>query len=232
MDSKSCVGQSCTETLIPEEVLTGAVGQCESLTVRSAQAEISQTASWCNDYSSENVPCWDVFYFPHWTHLQRSNPFVFLCVPFFFSTAKYNVLTFLPRFLYSQFRRAANAFFLFIALLQVSSSAFCSINRLFLKIKRGTRDTAHPSFIRYSVPLCYVRVFVKLNSNWHGHPCNLINLQTQFQKIDQWINCLIRVLMYCMYKFKKSSNICIIFKLSAPDFCTDKLKLSISSIWM
>uniref|UniRef100_A0A669BBX7 Phospholipid-transporting ATPase n=1 Tax=Oreochromis niloticus TaxID=8128 RepID=A0A669BBX7_ORENI len=34
------------------------------------------------------------------------------------NTAKYNVLTFLPRFLYSQFRRAANAFFLFIALLQ------------------------------------------------------------------------------------------------------------------
>uniref|UniRef100_A0A8C1YW22 Phospholipid-transporting ATPase n=1 Tax=Cyprinus carpio TaxID=7962 RepID=A0A8C1YW22_CYPCA len=33
-------------------------------------------------------------------------------------TAKYNVLTFLPRFLYSQFRRAANSFFLFIALLQ------------------------------------------------------------------------------------------------------------------
>uniref|UniRef100_A0A4W3IPW1 Phospholipid-transporting ATPase n=1 Tax=Callorhinchus milii TaxID=7868 RepID=A0A4W3IPW1_CALMI len=34
------------------------------------------------------------------------------------STAKYNVVTFLPRFLYSQFRRAANSFFLFIALLQ------------------------------------------------------------------------------------------------------------------
>ncbi|NXH16048.1 AT8A1 ATPase, partial [Bucco capensis] len=34
------------------------------------------------------------------------------------STAKYNIVTFLPRFLYSQFRRAANAFFLFIALLQ------------------------------------------------------------------------------------------------------------------
>uniref|UniRef100_A0A8C5CBN3 Phospholipid-transporting ATPase n=1 Tax=Gadus morhua TaxID=8049 RepID=A0A8C5CBN3_GADMO len=33
-------------------------------------------------------------------------------------TAKYNLLTFLPRFLYSQFRRAANSFFLFIALLQ------------------------------------------------------------------------------------------------------------------
>ncbi|KAF0873170.1 AT8A2 ATPase, partial [Crocuta crocuta] len=35
-----------------------------------------------------------------------------------FSTAKYSVLTFLPRFLYEQIRRAANAFFLFIALLQ------------------------------------------------------------------------------------------------------------------
>ncbi|XP_069747548.1 phospholipid-transporting ATPase IB-like isoform X4 [Narcine bancroftii] len=34
------------------------------------------------------------------------------------STAKYSVITFLPRFLYEQFRRAANAFFLFIALLQ------------------------------------------------------------------------------------------------------------------
>uniref|UniRef100_A0A8C7M8F8 Phospholipid-transporting ATPase n=1 Tax=Oncorhynchus kisutch TaxID=8019 RepID=A0A8C7M8F8_ONCKI len=34
------------------------------------------------------------------------------------STAKYNALTFLPRFLYAQFRRAANSFFLFIALLQ------------------------------------------------------------------------------------------------------------------
>ena len=37
------------------------------------------------------------------------------------STAKYNALTFLPRFLYSQFRRAANSFFLFIALLQVGA---------------------------------------------------------------------------------------------------------------
>nr|DBA32644.1 TPA: hypothetical protein GDO54_000421 [Pyxicephalus adspersus] len=34
------------------------------------------------------------------------------------STAKYSVVTFLPRFLYEQIRRAANAFFLFIALLQ------------------------------------------------------------------------------------------------------------------
>uniref|UniRef100_A0A8C4ZLP1 Phospholipid-transporting ATPase n=1 Tax=Gadus morhua TaxID=8049 RepID=A0A8C4ZLP1_GADMO len=34
------------------------------------------------------------------------------------STTKYGVLTFLPRFLYEQIRRAANAFFLFIALMQ------------------------------------------------------------------------------------------------------------------
>ncbi|KAK1340775.1 hypothetical protein QTO34_017169 [Cnephaeus nilssonii] len=40
---------------------------------------------------------------------------IFLCI---YSTAKYSVLTFLPRFLYEQIRRAANAFFLFIALLQ------------------------------------------------------------------------------------------------------------------
>lgn len=46
---------------------------------------------------------------------------ILICYCFFLSssTAKYNVLTFLPRFLYSQFRRAANSFFLFIALLQV-----------------------------------------------------------------------------------------------------------------
>lgn len=36
------------------------------------------------------------------------------------STAKYGVFTFLPRFLYEQIRRAANAFFLFIALMQVN----------------------------------------------------------------------------------------------------------------
>uniref|UniRef100_A0A8C0J9A2 P-type ATPase N-terminal domain-containing protein n=1 Tax=Chelonoidis abingdonii TaxID=106734 RepID=A0A8C0J9A2_CHEAB len=35
-----------------------------------------------------------------------------------YSTAKYSVVTFLPRFLYEQIRKAANAFFLFIALLQ------------------------------------------------------------------------------------------------------------------
>uniref|UniRef100_A0A3Q4N9J5 Phospholipid-transporting ATPase n=1 Tax=Neolamprologus brichardi TaxID=32507 RepID=A0A3Q4N9J5_NEOBR len=34
------------------------------------------------------------------------------------STTKYGILTFLPRFLYEQIRRAANAFFLFIALMQ------------------------------------------------------------------------------------------------------------------
>uniref|UniRef100_A0A4W6DPB6 Phospholipid-transporting ATPase n=1 Tax=Lates calcarifer TaxID=8187 RepID=A0A4W6DPB6_LATCA len=37
---------------------------------------------------------------------------------FFYSTTKYGILTFLPRFLYEQIRRAANAFFLFIALMQ------------------------------------------------------------------------------------------------------------------
>uniref|UniRef100_A0A8C4JR25 Phospholipid-transporting ATPase n=1 Tax=Dromaius novaehollandiae TaxID=8790 RepID=A0A8C4JR25_DRONO len=35
-----------------------------------------------------------------------------------YGTAKYSVVTFLPRFLYEQIRKAANAFFLFVALLQ------------------------------------------------------------------------------------------------------------------
>ena len=37
------------------------------------------------------------------------------------STAKYNTFTFLPCFLFEQFRRYSNCFFLLIALLQVSS---------------------------------------------------------------------------------------------------------------
>lgn len=36
-----------------------------------------------------------------------------------FSTAKYNLITFIPKFLFEQFSRYANLFFLFIALLQV-----------------------------------------------------------------------------------------------------------------
>uniref|UniRef100_A0A8C7DM04 Phospholipid-transporting ATPase n=1 Tax=Oncorhynchus kisutch TaxID=8019 RepID=A0A8C7DM04_ONCKI len=50
------------------------------------------------------------------------------------STAKYNVLTFLPRFLYSQFRRAANSFFLFIALLQVRQRLFVLVARAFMVV--------------------------------------------------------------------------------------------------
>jgi len=38
----------------------------------------------------------------------------------YFSTAKYNFISFLPKFLFEQFRRYANIFFLFIALLQVN----------------------------------------------------------------------------------------------------------------
>uniref|UniRef100_A0A8C3TWT7 Phospholipid-transporting ATPase n=1 Tax=Catharus ustulatus TaxID=91951 RepID=A0A8C3TWT7_CATUS len=52
----------------------------------------------------------------HLRNFLYCNNDVFLSLPL--STAKYNIITFLPRFLYSQFRRAANAFFLFIALLQ------------------------------------------------------------------------------------------------------------------
>uniref|UniRef100_A0A8B9NBV6 Phospholipid-transporting ATPase n=1 Tax=Accipiter nisus TaxID=211598 RepID=A0A8B9NBV6_9AVES len=53
---------------------------------------------------------------PRAAGLGPASPHVLLSLSL--STAKYNIITFLPRFLYSQFRRAANAFFLFIALLQ------------------------------------------------------------------------------------------------------------------
>ncbi|XP_067313404.1 probable phospholipid-transporting ATPase IA isoform X5 [Pseudorasbora parva] len=88
--------------------------------------------------SHEQVACSDVLHLQHLgyektedtsekTSLadQEDSRLIFLNQPQFtkfcnnrVSTAKYNVLTFLPRFLYSQFRRAANSFFLFIALLQ------------------------------------------------------------------------------------------------------------------
>ncbi len=42
------------------------------------------------------------------------------------STTKYNALTFLPRFLFDQFRRYANLFFLFISVLQVVLHCVCA----------------------------------------------------------------------------------------------------------
>lgn len=74
---------------------------------------------------------------------------VFLCPH---STAKYSVLTFLPRFLYEQIRRAANAFFLFIALLQVTffkkllkiHNLNCMQNKILLKRSLNEMCLLHP----------------------------------------------------------------------------------------
>lgn len=44
------------------------------------------------------------------------------CMSNSISTAKYSVFSFLPKFLFEQFRRYSNIFFLFIALLQVSGT--------------------------------------------------------------------------------------------------------------
>uniref|UniRef100_A0A8C5GLD3 Phospholipid-transporting ATPase n=1 Tax=Gouania willdenowi TaxID=441366 RepID=A0A8C5GLD3_GOUWI len=49
---------------------------------------------------------------------RRTTPSQLVISHFLCSTTKYGILTFLPRFLYEQIRRAANAFFLFIALMQ------------------------------------------------------------------------------------------------------------------
>lgn len=40
-------------------------------------------------------------------------------------TSKYNLLTFLPLNLFEQFRRLANAYFLFLLVLQVGLSGLC-----------------------------------------------------------------------------------------------------------
>ena len=73
---------------------------------RSSMFMTKQTISLFNDHGQYFV----VFYY----HQQ----YIFS----FYSTAKYNFLTFLPKFLLEQFSRYSNVFFLFIALLQVSES--------------------------------------------------------------------------------------------------------------
>ncbi|XP_072899859.1 phospholipid-transporting ATPase IB isoform X2 [Hemitrygon akajei] len=80
------------------------VGGCSSLDYQKADDEMSSTANTESDQAARviniNLPQITKFCDNH------------------ISTAKYSVVTFLPRFLYEQIRRAANAFFLFIALLQ------------------------------------------------------------------------------------------------------------------
>ena len=55
----------------------------------------------------------------------------------YISTSKYNVLTFLPKNLFEQFKRIANAYFLCLLILQVGLSIFtkskCSI-KIYLKV--------------------------------------------------------------------------------------------------
>lgn len=92
-----------------------------------------------------------------------------------FSTAKYNVLTFLPRFLYSQFRRAANAFFLFIALLQV---------RCVFVVKLKCYITSHHfpffplNFFNSFFFMFFLSVHHDLDSISLGHVCNFICTQS------------------------------------------------------
>ena len=47
------------------------------------------------------------------------------CLAFLvFSTAQYSFISFVPKFLYEQFQKYSNVFFLFIALLQVTFAVF------------------------------------------------------------------------------------------------------------
>uniref|UniRef100_A0A8D0L8A1 Phospholipid-transporting ATPase n=1 Tax=Sphenodon punctatus TaxID=8508 RepID=A0A8D0L8A1_SPHPU len=86
------------------------------------------------------------------------------------STAKYSVVTFLPRFLYEQIRKAANAFFLFIALLQqipdVSPTGRYTtlVPLLFILTVAGIKE-----IIEDYVSIIYVAVgdFVKVTNGQH-----------------------------------------------------------------
>lgn len=73
--------------------------------------------------SSEKSQCFIIIFYP-----LLGFPLVFLEFRvwtdsgnflFAYSTAKYSIWSFLPRYLYLQFSKAANAFFLFITILQV-----------------------------------------------------------------------------------------------------------------
>ncbi|XP_053467441.1 phospholipid-transporting ATPase IB isoform X1 [Ictalurus furcatus] len=79
---------------------------CSSTGYRRAEDEMSASTSHAEpaDFSARTV------------HLNRTQSTKFC--DNHVSTTKYGIFTFLPRFLYEQIRRAANAFFLFIALMQ------------------------------------------------------------------------------------------------------------------
>ncbi|KTG35681.1 hypothetical protein cypCar_00000086, partial [Cyprinus carpio] len=82
-----------------EDEMSGTTSQADPIdaTARTVLLNRAQTTKFCDNHVSLNTV--DFPFFPS-------------------STAKYGILTFLPRFLYEQIRRAANAFFLFIALMQ------------------------------------------------------------------------------------------------------------------
>lgn len=66
-------------------------------------------------------------------------------------TSKYNLLSFLPLNLFEQFRRLANAYFLFLLILQVRLSRLMS--RLFGTLKRLLTNS-HPHSVSHKCPLC------------------------------------------------------------------------------
>lgn len=65
----------------------------------------------------------------------------------YISTSKYNLITFLPKNLFEQFRRLANFYFLLISALQVTFPPFSFFSGLFKQTKRKnspSKQTAHP----------------------------------------------------------------------------------------
>lgn len=112
--------------------------------------------------------------FVHLISLSKSNGtlcfsfFLSISTDFIFSTCKYSLYSFLPRFLLEQFRRYSNVFFLIIVLLQVCVLYFSDYTVTFSFIKYSSVDGIC-EFLQnfsYNYKLVKVKKFCRRRSNF------------------------------------------------------------------
>ena len=94
------------------------------------------------------------------------------------STAKYNLATFFPKFLYEQFSRHANIFFLFTAMIQVwlflcFASNTCSHSLTFSYTHARTHTHTHTHTHTLSLSLTHTHTHSRTHSHtWHWNACS------------------------------------------------------------
>lgn len=84
------------------------------------------------------------------------------------STAKYSLLSFIPSFLFEQFRRYSNCFFLFIALMQVCF--FLRNRNLFYFFTNEAKFNVFFFFIVIANPRCFTNGAIHDTRPAHIHP--------------------------------------------------------------